>query len=464
MSKQKPTLENIVAWAKRRGFVYQTSDIYGGLANNYDYGPYGVQLKKNIADLWWKKFVTEREDIVGLDGAILMQKEVWQASGHTGNFNEALVEDKVSHKRYRADHIIEAWAEKNKHSVKVEGMDLNAMGDFIEQNQIKSQDGNELTRPRLFNQMFETHVGFDKNEEDLSYLRPETAQSIFVNFKNVIDTMRVHVPFGIAQIGKAFRNEITKGQFIFRTIETEQMEIEYFIDPEADWEKLMNEWLEDMKSFYIELGVDEQDLRFRQHEEEELSHYSKRTYDPEYKFDFGWAEIAGIANRTDFDLNRHMEKSGKKLVYRDTSKQKEYIPHVLEPTFGLARAVLVAMYSAYTEENLERGKTRVVLKFPKRIAPVKAAIFPLQKDEKLQEAARNIFKDLSKQFVCEYDDAGNIGKMYRRQDEIGTPWCITVDYETLEDKTVTIRDRDTMKQERVLISDLSNWINNNLNN
>lgn len=457
------TLEKIVAWAKRRGFVYQTSDIYGGVANNYDYGPYGTQLKKNIADLWWKTFVTQREEIIGLDGAILMQKEVWEASGHTDSFNEALVEDKVTHKRYRADHLIQAFAKKNNQEIKVESLNLEEMKEFIEKNDIKSPEGNELAGPKLFNQMFETHAGFDKNEEDLAYLRPETAQSIFINFKNVLNTVRMRIPFGIAQVGKAFRNEITKGQFIFRTIETEQMEIEYFIDPQADWEKLMNTWLEDMKNFYLNLGAREEDLRFRQHEEEELSHYSKRTYDPEYKFDFGWAEIAGLAHRVDFDLQAHSQKSGKSLTYKDPKTNREYIPHILEPSFGLARAVLVTMYAAYTEESLENGKSRVVLKFPKNIAPVQVAVFPLQKDEKLQSLARKIYNDLSQNFSCEYDDAGNIGKMYRRQDEIGTPWCITVDYSSLDDNTVTIRDRDTMEQQRISVPEIFNWVSNNLN-
>ncbi len=454
----KPKLEEIAAWAKRRGFIYQTSDIYGGLANNYDYGPYGVQLKKNIADLWWKKFVTDRSDIVGLDGAILMQKQVWEASGHTGGFNESLVEDKTNHKRYRTDHLLEAWAKKNKKDLNIEKMTLEEMSKLIEENNIKSPDGNEITKPKLFNQMFETHVGFDKDENDLAYLRPETAQSIFVNFKNVLDTMRVKVPFGIAQIGKAFRNEITKGQFIFRTIETEQMEIEYFIDPESNWEELMQNWLEEMKDFYIKLGASESDIRFRQHTQEELSHYSKRTYDPEYNFDFGWAEVAGLAHRGEFDLSKHQEFSGKKLTYKDPKTQREYVPNVLEPSFGLARAVLVAIYAAYESEKLENNSTRTVLKFPKNIAPVQLAVFPLQKDEKLQNLAESVYKQLKGTYRIEFDNSGNIGKMYRRQDEIGTPYCITVDFDSLEDKSVTIRDRDTMKQERICIDNLTEYL------
>lgn len=452
------TLDKLTAWAKRRGFVFQTSSIYGGLANNYDYGPYGTLLKNNIRDLWWKKFVESREDIVGLDGAILMQQDVWKASGHVENFSDPLVEDKVNHKRYRADHIIEAWAKKKGKEVKVEEMSLDEMSTFIADNKILSEDGNELTAAKTFNLMFETFVGATSNlDESRVYLRPETAQAIFANFKNVTDTMRVRVPFGIAQVGKAFRNEITKGQFIFRTIETEQMEIEYFIHPESDWEPMMKNWLDDMKNFYMQLGVPECDIRFRQHEDAELSHYSKRTYDPEYEFDFGWKEVAGLAHRTDYDLTQHMKFSKQKLEYRDPISNEVYVPHVLEPSFGLARATLVALYAAYTEEKLEKGE-RVVMKFPPKIAPVKAAIFPLQKDEKLQELAKGVYEDLRKRFVCEFDNAGNIGKMYRRQDEIGTPYCITIDYDSLEQNTVTVRDRDTMQQERVMIENLGDYL------
>lgn len=454
------TLEKITAWAKRRGFIFQTSTIYGGLASNYDYGPYGVLLKNNVRDTWWKKFVLNRDDIVGLDGAILMQQDVWKASGHTENFADSMVEDKVSHIRYRADHLIEAWIKKNnKEYFNPESLTIEEMTKYIRQNKILSPDGNELTDVKKFNGMFETHVGATSNEdESIVYLRPETAQAIFVNFKNILDTMRVRIPFGIGQIGKAFRNEITKGQFIFRTIETEQMEIEYFIHPKTDWEKLMQEWLSDMKAFYMELGVPEEDIRFRQHEPAELSHYSKGTYDPEYEFDFGWKEIAGLAYRTDYDLSQHIKSSKQKLEYRDPINNEVYVPHVLEPSFGLARAVLVALYSAYTEETLENGNTRIVMKFPARVAPIKVAIFPLQKDEKLQSEARDIYNSLNKYFKCEYDNSGNIGKMYRRQDEIGTPFCITIDYDSITDKSVTVRDRDTMKQERVKISELHSFI------
>jgi glycyl-tRNA synthetase len=452
------TLEKIVAWAKRRGFIFQTSSIYGGLANNYDYGPYAVQLKNNIKNLWWKTFVEQRPDIVGLDGAILMQKNVWEASGHVENFSDPLVEDKISHKRFRADHLIEDWASKNKKEVHTESMDLTQMSEFIQQNNIKSPDGNALTQAQQFKLMFETYTGATSNlDESRIYLRPETAQSIFVNFKNILDSMRVQVPFGIAQVGKAFRNEITKGQFIFRTIETEQMEIEYFIHPESDWKDIYDEWKENIKKFYCTIGASEHDLRYREHSSEELSHYSNLTFDLEYEFDFRWGELAGFAHRSNYDLSQHTKHSGQKLEYRDPKTNEVYTPHVLEPSFGLARAVLVAIYSAYCEEKLENGNTRTVVKFPAKIAPVKVAIFPLQKDENLSKIAKEIFANLSLKLACEYDNAGNIGKMYRRQDEIGTPYCLTVDFESLDDKKVTIRDRDTMKQERIDIQSIENY-------
>lgn len=455
------TLDKIVAWAKRRGFLFQTSDVYGGLANNYDYGPYGALLKNNIRDLWWKKFVLDRDDVVGLDGAILMQGQVWKASGHVDNFNDPLVEDKKSNKRFRADHIIEDWMKKTGNLVDVEKMTIKEMSDFIQEKKILSPDGNELSEAKQFNLMFETRIGATAKEEDsVVYLRPETAQAIFVNFKNVTDTMRVRVPFGIAQVGKAFRNEITKGQFIFRTIETEQMEIEYFIHPDAKWEPMMKDWLEEMKDFYIKIGAKAENIRFRQHSEEELSHYSQRTYDPEFKFDFGWKEIAGLAHRSNYDLSQHAKHSGKKLEYRDPKTNEVYVPHVLEPSFGLARATLVALYSAYVDEDLGEGKSRTVLKFPPAIAPIKVAVFPLQKDDSLRTMAQDIYKNLKSQYTAEFDDAGNIGKMYRRQDEIGTPFCVTVDYDSAKDQSVTVRERDTMKQERVKIDELENYLKN----
>lgn len=457
MKDPNATLENIVSWANRRGFIYQTSTIYGGLANNYDFGPYGTLLKNNIRDLWWKTFVLDREDVVGLDGAIITHPTVWVASGHTESFNDPLVEDLKNRKRFRADHVIEDWCKRKEVSANVEEMKAEQMDAFIEENNILSPDGNKLSKVKTFNLLFETHIGAVEGGKDMAYLRGETAQAIFVNFKNVLDTMRVRVPFGIAQIGKAFRNEITKGQFIFRTIEFEQMEIEYFIHPESPWEEMMQEWLDNMKNFFLRIGAEEEDLRFRQHDDEELSHYSKRTYDPEYNFDFGWKEVAGLAHRTDYDLNAHMKMSKAKLEYLDPATNQKYVPHVLEPSFGLSRAVLVAMYSAYTEEKLENGSIRTVMKFPAAIAPIKLAIFPLQKDERLRDKARELFTSLKNSYTCEFDDAGNVGKMYRRQDEIGTPYCITVDFDTLEDNAVTVRDRDTMKQERINIDELEGY-------
>ncbi|MCB0749021.1 MAG: glycine--tRNA ligase, partial [Ignavibacteriae bacterium] len=439
-----------------------------GLANNYDYGPYGIQLKNNIRDLWWKKFVTSREDVVGLDGAILMQGKVWEASGHANNFNEALVEDKISHRRYRIDHLLEAWIEKKgtdeDKKLNLEAMSLEELNKFVKDKNVKSPDGNELSDVKVFNQMFETDPGFiSEKEGEVIYLRPETAQAIFVNFKNVTDSMRVKIPFGIAQVGKAFRKEITKGQFIFRTIETEQMEIEYFIHPESEWEDIYKNWQNEMMDFYLTITNNaKDDLRFRKHDDEELSHYSKQTFDVEYEFDFGFKEVAGFAHRTDFDLTQHEKFSGQKLQYKDPNTNESYIPHVLEPSFGLARATLIAIYSAYTEEDLGEGKTRTVLKFPAKLAPVTAAVFPLQKDEKLADIAKSIFRNLSNDYNCEYDNAGNIGKMYRRQDEIGTPFCITVDYESMNDNSVTVRDRDTMKQERVKIDELAKHISSKI--
>lgn len=458
---QNASLEKIVALAKRRGFVFPTSSIYGGLANNYDYGPYGALLKNNIRDLWWKTFVTGREDVIGIDGSILMQREVWQASGHESGFNENVIEDLVNRKRYRADHLIEDWLKKNnKELFNVEALSIEQMSDFVVENKIKSPDGNELSRVKKYSGMFSTQVGaIAEKGEGIVYLRPETAQSIFVNFKNVTDSMRVRIPFGIAQVGKAFRNEITKGQFIFRTIETEQMEIEYFIDPKCNWEEIYAKWQEDMMNFYKKItNNSEADLRFRKHDDEELSHYSKQTFDVEYEFDFGFKEVAGFAHRSDFDLTQHINASKQKLEYRDPVTNEVFVPHVLEPSFGLARAVLVALYSAYSEENLGEGKERTVLKFPASIAPIKAAIFPLQKDEKLTEVARKIYEGLKMEFPVEYDNSGNIGKMYRRQDEIGTPYCITVDFDSLNDNAVTVRDRDTMEQERIKIDEIVDWI------
>lgn len=453
------TLDTLVAFTKRRGFVYPTSEIYGGLANSYDYGPYGVQLLKNIKDLWWKKMIEEREDMVGLDSQILQHPTTWVASGHVGSFNEAMVEDKVTNKRYRADHLIEAWAKKHDPTLVVENLTFQECADYIKKHDIKSPDGNEITEPKPFNQLFETAIGVVSGEKSKVYLRGETAQGIFANFKQITDSCRVKLPFGVGQIGKSFRNEITQGQFVFRTLEFEQAEIEYFFDPEkTDWKKLMDEWKASMWSFISgDLGIDAAKLRWRQHTDKERSHYSKDTYDLDYEYPFGWKELWGIAYRTDYDLSQHMKHSGKTLEYVDSATGRKFIPHVMEPAVGVNRMFLMVLADAYREEDLGEGKSRTVLKLKPDLAPVQVAIFPLQKDETLRTQAREIYGTLKKRFRVEFDDAGNIGKMYRRQDEIGTPYCVTIDYKSLESGMVTVRERDTMKQETVSMKDLSHY-------
>lgn len=459
------TLDTIVSFAKRRGFVYPTSEIYGGLANSYDYGPYGIELMKNIKDLWWQKFVRERDDMVGLDSQIIQHPTTWVASGHVGSFSDPLVEDKKTHKRYRADHVIEEWikeqrAKSREHSHKdldhivVEDMKMEEMAQFIKNNEIKSPEGNELTEPKPFNLLFETELGTVAGDKAKVYLRGETAQGIFANFKQILDSSRVKLPFGVGQIGKSFRNEITQGQFVFRTFEFEQAEIEYFFDPEStDWKKLMEEWKDSMTEFVTTtLGIKQENLRWRQHTDKERSHYSKDTYDLDYQFPFGWKELWGVAYRTNYDLSAHMQHSGKSLEWVDSSTGRKFLPHVIEPAVGINRLFLMALVDAYIEESLGEGKSRTVLKLKPTLAPVKVAVFPLQKDAELYQTARDIYKTLSPIFVTEFDDAGNIGKMYRRQDEIGTPFCVTVDYETVKSQTVTVRHRDNMKQERIPVS------------
>jgi len=456
-NKQPDLMEKIVSLAKRRGFVYPSSEIYGGFANSYSYGPYGTQLKNNVKALWWKMFVTDREDIVGIDGPIILNPKVWDASGHTKNFNDALIDCKECKNRFRADHLIEEATGKD-----FEGQLDKINKSIKEENIICPTCGKgNFTEARYINTMFKTEMnGFTGDV----YLRPETAGAIFVDYKQVMDSMRVKIPFGIAQIGKAFRNEIVTGNFIFRVREFEQMEIEYFIDPQAKWESLFEDWLKLQEKFAMSLGAKKSDLRRYEHPKEKLSHYSKKTVDIEYNFPFKFTELFGLAHRSDFDLSAHAKASGTDLAYLDPESGKRYIPHVIEPTFGLDRSILVALLSAYNEEKISDG-TRIVMKFPDEIAPVKVAVFPLLKNKpKLVKKAREIFDNLKTEFVCEFDDNGNIGKRYRRQDEIGTPFCITVDFETLEDNTITIRDRDTMKQERLAISELSKYLNNRFKN
>lgn len=442
--------EKVVALCKRRGFVFAGSDIYGGLSNTWDYGPYGSLLKKNVKDLWWRTFVQEREDIVGLDSAILMNPKVWVASGHVGNFSDPLLDCRECKERVRGDKLIE----ENLGIEAAVGKSLAEVTEIIRDNGLKCPKCGKcnFTEARAFNLMFKTYQGVVEETAAEIYLRPETAQGIFVNFKNVVQNCRVKVPFGIAQIGKAFRNEITPGNFTFRTREFEQMEIEFFVHP-SEVGAHFDKWKEQCRQFYLDLGVKEENLRFREHEADELSHYSSMTYDIEYDFPFGWGELMGLAYRGCFDLTQHQEHSGEKLQYMDPQTNEWFLPHVIEPSFGADRTVLTVLLDAYCEDEVG-GETRVVMKFDPKIAPVRCAIFPLMKKEGLSEKAREIFDMLKKDFMVEYDDSGAIGKRYRRQDEIGTPFCVTVDFDTLEDGTVTLRERDSMEQRRVRVEEL----------
>lgn len=459
MEKQN-LMDDIISLSKRRGFIFPSSEIYGGFANTYTYGPYGVELKNNIKKAWWKMFVQDREDIVGIDGPIILHPKVWEASGHTKNFNDAMVDCKKCKNRFRADHLIEEVTGND-----LEGK-LEEMTKVLREEKIKCPDcgSSDWTEVRNFNMMFRTEMN-GVSEEDV-YLRPETAGAIFIEFKNVLDSTRMKIPFGIAQIGKAFRNEIIAGNFIFRLREFEQMEIEYFIDPEEDWQKIFDKWLDDQKDFVNNVltdGKQGKKIREYEHPKEKLSHYSKKTVDIEYEFPFGFSELFGLAHRGDFDLTQQTKLSGQKLEYLDPKTNKKYIPHVLEPTFGLDRALLVAMLSAYNEEDVKDSEKRVVMKFNKELAPVKVAIFPLLKNKpELVSKAHEIFDDLKDDFVCEFDDNGNIGKRYRRQDEIGTPYCLTIDFDSLKDRKVTVRDRDTMEQKRVEIENLKDYLNKEL--
>lgn len=461
----KPTLEEIVSLCKRRGFVFPTSSIYGGLANSYDYGPLGSQLFKNIKDSWWKTFVNKRADMVGIDSQIMLHPQTWVASGHVGSFSDPLVEDLVTKKRYRADHLIEAWIEKHpsktdEQYAEVEQMSLAEMAAFLQEHAIVSPDGNQITEPKPFSLLFETAIGTVVGEKATVYLRGETAQGIFSNFKHILDSSRVQLPFGVGQMGKSFRNEITTGQFVFRTLEFEQAEIEYFFNPNnTDWKELLESWKAAMFAFATRtLGVKEENLRWRQHSDAERSFYSLDTYDLEYAFSFGFKELWGIAYRTDYDLKQHAKHSGQNLQYTDPYTGEVYTPHVIEPALGLARAFLMVLMDAY-EQDTEHN--RVVLKLKPSIAPYKAAIFPLLKNKpELVAKARQVFETLLDSFEVAWDDRGNIGKRYLYQDEIGTPACITIDFQTLEDKTVTVRDRDTTQQVRLNISELETYLKN----
>ena len=450
-------MQQIVAVAKSRGFVYPGSEIYGGLANTWDYGPLGVEFKNNVKKAWWKKFIQESPYNVGVDCAILMNPQVWVASGHVGGFNDPLMDCKACKERFRADKIIEDYLQEKGEPQVVDGWSNEKMQDFIKENEIKcpSCGAHDFTDIRQFNLMFKTFQGVTEDSKNTVYLRPETAQGIFVNFKNVQRTSRKKIPFGIGQIGKSFRNEITPGNFIFRTREFEQMELEFFCKPgtELEW---FSYWRNYCKNFLLSLGVKEDAIRLRDHAPEELSHYSNATTDIEFMFPFGWGELWGIASRTNFDLTRHQETSGQDMSYFDPTTNEKYIPYVIEPSLGADRVTLAFLCEAYDEETLEDGETRTIFRFHPALAPVKAAVLPLSK--KLSEKAMTVFESLAKHYNIEFDETGSIGKRYRRQDEIGTPFCITYDFESENDGKVTVRDRDTMTQERIAIDDLLSYL------
>lgn len=456
------TMEKIVSLSKSRGFVFPGSEVYGGLANTWDYGPLGVELKNNVKKAWWKKFVQESPYNVGLDAAILMNPQTWVASGHVGGFSDPLIDCKKCKSRFRADKIIEDFIKENKgEEINVDGWDNEKLEGFIQENHMVCPECGEFdyTGIRKFNLMFKTFQGVTEDSTAEIFLRPETAQGIFVNFKNVQRTSRKKVPFGIAQIGKSFRNEITPGNFTFRTREFEQMELEFFCAPGEDL-KWFEYWKEYCKNFLLSLGIQVDNLRLRDHAPEELSHYSNATTDFEYKFPFGWGELWGIADRTDFDLKQHMEHSGVDMKYQDPTTNEKYIPYCIEPSLGADRVTLAFLIDAYDEEELEDGTVRNVLRFHPALAPFKAAVLPLTK--KLSEPATELFQDLGKYFNVDYDETGSIGKRYRRHDEAGTPFCITFDFDSLEDKCVTVRDRDTMEQVRMPIAELKSYIEESL--
>lgn len=443
------TLEDIVSLCKRRGFMYQGSEIYGGLAGTWDYGPLGVQLKRNIQNLWWKMFVEERDDMYGIDSAILMSPKVWEASGHVAGFADPLIEDVKTKKRYRLDHLLEDAG------IDLRGMDLQAMVSALKEHKVKSPDGNDLANPASFNLLFKTSIGSVEGDKSIVYLRGETAQGMFVNFKNVVDSFYPDLPFGIAQIGRSFRNEISPRDFIFRVREFEIMEFEWFIDP-AVWETEFERWHKLFYQWTDALGLPKEKIHELEVPPEDRAHYSKRTIDFEFEYPFGTKEIAGLAYRTDFDLANHERDSGRNLTYTPKNGGEAFLPHVIEPTFGLERFVLAVLANAYTEDELNSEK-RTFLKLPKHLAPIKAAVSPLLKNKpELAAKAREVYTMLQKELGnVIWDDNSNVGKRYRRSDEIGIPAHITIDFQTLEDNTVTIRDRDTAEQQRVNIQDLA---------
>ncbi len=457
MQNSEKTMDKIVAYCKGRGFVYAGSEIYGGLANSWDYGPLGVELKNNVKKAWWKKFVQESKYNVGLDSAIIMNPQTWVASGHLGGFSDPLMDCKKCKTRHRADKLIEDYVAQNGLSDNPAGMSDEEMMTYIKEHGIVCPDcgSDDFTDIRKFNLMFKTFQGVTEDSTNTLYLRPETAQGIFVNFKNIQRTTRKKIPFGVCQIGKSFRNEITPGNFTFRTREFEQMELEFFCEPGTDlewfayWRGFCRDWL-------VNLGMKEENLRLRDHDPEELSFYSKATTDFEFLFPFAWGELWGVADRTDYDLTQHIKHSGEGLEYFDQEANKKYIPYVVEPSLGADRVTLAFLIDAYDEEELEGGDTRTVLRLHPTLAPFKAAVLPLSK--KLSEKAGEVYDELRKYFMCDFDDAGSIGKRYRREDEIGTPLCITYDFDSETDGCVTVRDRDTMTQERIKIEDLKAYI------
>lgn len=444
MKEENKRLEDIVALCKRRGFIYQGSSVYGGLSGTWDYGPLGVVLKRNIMNLWWKTFVDSRTDMYGVDAAILMNQKVWQASGHVKTFVDPLCEDTINHKRYRTDHLIKDAG------FDPDGLTMSEMDQLIKEKNIKSPDGNLLSESKTFNMMFKTHVGPVSNDSSISYLRPETAQGIFTNYKNVVDNFYPNLPFGIAQQGKAFRNEISPRDFIFRSREFEQMEIEYFVDPKT-WEAEFGKWINLIYEWCDLLGLDRNKIFAKEVPKEDRAHYSKRTVDFEYQYPIGKEEMLGLAYRTDFDLSNIEREASKSMAYTIKGTNESFVPHVIEPSFGVERALMAVISEAYREDEVN-GEKRVYLKFPEHLAPIRFAVSPLLKNKpELVDKAKEVFSLLKKKYSnVMWDDNGNIGKRYRRQDEIGTPYCVVIDFDTLSDGTVTVRDRDTTEQKRVM--------------
>lgn len=449
------SIDTVVNLCKRRGLVFPAGEIYGGTRSAWDYGPLGVELKENIKRQWWRHMVTSRKDVVGVDTSVIQPRQVWEASGHVKVFTDPLVESLYTHKRYRADHLLEAYEEKHGHAP------ANGLADIRDPD--TGQPGS-WTEPQNFSGLLKTYLGPVDNEEGMHYLRPETAQGIFTNFANVMGAARMKPPFGIGQVGKSFRNEITPGNFIFRTREFEQMEMEFFVEPGTD-EEWHQTWIDESMKWYTDLGINPENLRFYEHAQEKLSHYSKRTVDVEYRFRFAgseWGELMGIANRTDFDLRTHSEASGADLSYFDQAKDERWTPYVIEPAFGLTRALMAFLIDAYAEDEAPNAKggvdKRTVLRLDRRLSPVKVAVLPLSRNERLSPMARGVAADLRKYWNVDFDDAGAIGRRYRRQDEIGTPFCVTIDFDSLDDNAVTIRERDTMEQKRMPIEELRGYL------